>query len=271
MRPTIARVLIAVTFFSAVLCTAASAYEDTDAVGTVWELLTGVNPPGSLVAETELGDAAADAARELAGTDAAIVNGGDIINNLDGGEAAWADVKAVFSENKGLAAVSVTPAQLWSILEIGVSHAVLDKDEYTDIEYSRFDGFPQISGLCFIYDMSAPVGGRVINVTFSDGTEISRGDDSSVITLCATEYMLSGGYGYPELPYTPLGTGLADALAAYFDGGVLSKPETGRIGVMGTRDNPLISRTTLTIVVIALIIISFFFNKGRRRLKPENG
>lgn len=264
------RTFLLLLVLSALLTAPAFAYEDNEVVGTVYSLQKGTTSPGSRMEETMLGDTAADAIRASSLADVAIVNGGDIYQNLDSGEATWAEIKAVFYENRPLATAVITYAQLWEVLETGVSHISLDENEQTDYAASAFDGFPQVSGLNFTFDPTAPAGERIVEVQLSDGTKPERTDDNTTLVICATEYMLSGAYGYPEFKLTPIDAGLADALAAYFAGSILQAPEMGRINSMGTKDNPIASRPVVLMVAVAAIIISFAVGKGKARLKKEN-
>jgi 2',3'-cyclic-nucleotide 2'-phosphodiesterase (5'-nucleotidase family) len=67
--------------------------------------------------------------------------------------------------------------------------------------------FPEISGLCFTYDVTAPVGSRVTSVVFqaAEGTCTGGPVDltaGSSYTLAINDFMAAGGDGYPVV--TPL-------------------------------------------------------------------
>ena len=167
----------------------AAAYENSEMIGNVPILLKADEDVGGKNCRNQqcsLGSAAADAARLSAGTDFAILNGGDFEGNLPPGEADWQRIRGVFSNDRELAKVSVTAAELWQILEHGVSKAVLNEELKIDREASEFDGFPQVSGFKFCYDMSAPVGERVYSVTADNGEKIERGDTEHVFPILLT-------------------------------------------------------------------------------------
>lgn len=63
--------------------------------------------------------------------------------------------------------------------------------------------FPQVSGLCFTYDISAPAGSRVIGAVrqAADGSCTGAPVDltaASTYTLAENDFMASGGDGYPN-------------------------------------------------------------------------
>ena len=189
----------------------AYSYRDDTVLGTVDSLQQATNDYGCLTGEMELCDTVADAVRSACGTQIAIINGGDIVHNLEGGEATWGDILFLFAEDRPLATAEISGADLLKILEYGVSHAVMDPSTETlDVEASIFDGFPQISGFSFYYDLSAPVGQRILHAELPDGSLVTA---DMTLTLAATEYMLSGGFGYPAISYESVGTTLAEATA----------------------------------------------------------
>lgn len=262
--------LLAAAVFCLLACSPALAAEDGGIAGTVDTLIRGNTGYGSAIEETDLGDVAADALAAVSGADAAIVNGGELRANLQAGPRTHSDFEAVFAENRTLAVADVTVEQLWSILEYGVSFAVLGENLKIDEERSAFDGFPQVSGLWFQYDLSAPVGERVTHVELDDGRALARDDRETHLTLCATEYMLSGGYGYESVKYERLDLGLADALADYAGSAVVTQPSGSRIRTIGSYDKPLISRVTVFLVALVACVIALCVGKVKDSLKVEN-
>lgn len=268
-----------VLFFTCVLmcicllnsASVAFAYDGADEVGMVDTLIRYSEEPGSEYIETPLGDVTADALRHVSRADVAIVNGGELYSNLQAGVCTWDEVQAVFVENREIGVASITPAQLWEILEHGVSYLKLGNDEKTDIEVSAFEGFPQISGIKFKYDISALPGERIQYVLVND-EPVARDDNTTEITLCATQYMMEGGYDYPEVEYEHLDLGLADALAKYIsDEGTLYVPEdvSERHDTIGTYDKPLISRGTIFLVAFAGCVIAFSVSKMKSKYNFE--
>lgn len=264
------RFIIALFLVMLFVSPAASAYsyQDDTVLGTVDSLQQATNDYGCLTGEMELCDTVADAVRSACGTQIAIINGGDILHNLEGGEATWGDILFLFAEDRPLATAEITGADLLKILEYGVSHAVMDPSTETlDVEASVFDGFPQISGFSFYYDLSAQAGQRIKHAELPDGSLITA---DMTLTLAATEYMLSGGFGYPPVACRSAGVTLAEATAQYFDGGMIHDPAMKRIICIGVADRFAVPRPTIFVVSIAAIMLCFFYGKIRRRSKKEN-
>jgi 2',3'-cyclic-nucleotide 2'-phosphodiesterase (5'-nucleotidase family) len=64
--------------------------------------------------------------------------------------------------------------------------------------------FPQVSGLCFTYDVAAPIGSRVTSVVLQTATGACTGapvDLSAAAshTVAINDFMASGGDGYPNV------------------------------------------------------------------------
>jgi 2',3'-cyclic-nucleotide 2'-phosphodiesterase (5'-nucleotidase family) len=89
--------------------------------------------------------------------------------------------------------LTVSGAELKTMLENGVSQmpAVAGR-------------FPQVSGLCFAYDIAAPAGSRVTGAVRQaldgtcTGTAVDLGAGSSY-TVAENDFMATGGDGYPIL------------------------------------------------------------------------
>ena len=96
-------------------------------------------------AETNLGDLVADAFRDQAGTDVAMVGGGDIRTDIPAGEFTRGDVLNVMPFTDDLCVAEVTGQQILDALEWGV-HAMPND----------FGSFMQVSGMSYEIDMSIP-------------------------------------------------------------------------------------------------------------------
>ncbi len=251
---------------AAALATCALAYAPDEIVGEVAELLQGMNEPGALISGTPLGAAAADAVRDAAGADLAIVNGADLAQNLQGGEATWADLQAVFAADRPVGLTTVTPAGLKEILEIAVSNMVCGEDDCLIVEQSKHEGFVQPSGFSYEVDGSAAPGERVLEIKLlSTGEKLDLTDTATEFTLAASEYMLSGGYGMPALPFEPLGFTLTEALAQAVAGGTLTAPGKERVSIVGTADDRLIDIFPIGVIVLAAVLIGLFNYKKNTR------
>ncbi len=116
---------------------------------------------------------------------------------------------------------SVTGALVWQVLEQSVL-----------AEPNPSNGFLQVAGLKFTYQLSAPAGARVQSVTLDDGTVISR-DDTATYLLVDTDYLDTGGDDYGMLVETPPVMGRdvdASVLLAYLQANPdLTPTSAGRI------------------------------------------
>lgn len=227
------------------------------------------------VSQCQLGSLTADAVRALADSDIAVVNTGELTQNIGRGVLTEEDIRGVFARDRELATAEITPTQLWAMLERSVSQVEVDPatERFTATEHG-FEGFLQISGFSFRYDATAYPGEKVLSVTVN-GAELARDDAEPVLSLCATVYMLDGGYGYDPAPYTSLGATLGDALTAY----IRTHPafETGdetRIGVIGAREtmiSGLLPRWMLLAGSLMLILCLGVFGGNLRRYDREYG
>lgn len=257
------------------LMVSAGAYEPGKTVGRVPILLRtsqGDSPKNATNQDSALGNAAAEAARIWAGTDLAILNGGDLGADLQPREVTWEEVQGAFSRDRALATVTVTVEELWQLLESGVSHAVLDDQLKIDREASSFGGFPQIAGFTFTYDMSAPVGQRIYSVTLDSGEALDReADGGRELTLCATEYMLTGGYDYPAVDgqIRLLGVTMAEAMADALAQGKLEAVDYGgRVRVIGSGDDTLISTDPMMVILfLAVMVLATAGLRLRRKME----
>lgn len=249
----------------AALSVTALAYEPDALLGEVAELLQGTNEPGAEISGQPLGYAAADALRAAAGAELAIVNGGDLAHNLQGGEATWADVQAVFYEDREVGLAEVTPAQLKSLLEAALSNLVTGEDDCLILEQSKHPGFVQPGGFTYEADGSAAPGDRVRAIELASGQTLDLTDDETVYTLAASCYMLSGGYEMPAISHEPLGFTLAEALADAISAGTLTAVADERVTIVGTADSRIIDLFPIGIIILAAVLIGMFnFKKNTR-------
>jgi 2',3'-cyclic-nucleotide 2'-phosphodiesterase (5'-nucleotidase family)/predicted AlkP superfamily phosphohydrolase/phosphomutase len=160
--------------------------------------------------ESLIGDLATDALRKVYSTDFAITNSGGLRADLT---CPYPDVAGDFcpsftpppypiTRGQDLAVlpfgnvvftVSISGAELRTFLENGVS-----------LMPSAQGRFPQVSGLCFTYDISAPAGSRVLSAVrqAADGSCTGAPIDltaASTYKIAENDYMASGGDGYPNV------------------------------------------------------------------------
>ena len=235
------------------------ALDDTAVAGQGMDTYYGTETQDGLSGETAIGDLCADAARWASGADIAILCSGDIGGNLIGGDITYGDCKRVFYEDKALAVVEVTPAQLKDILETGVSHMTLSEEEMIDREASAWGGFPQISGFEFSYDVAAMVGNRVHEIRM-DGVVLDLTDASTLLKLCATAEMLSGGWEYRDMGGGgEVGMALSEALFHYIEAQETVTPpaELQRIIPRGSKDDSLWNNLKVTPLLLVIAILVF--------------
>jgi 2',3'-cyclic-nucleotide 2'-phosphodiesterase (5'-nucleotidase family) len=104
--------------------------------------------------------------------------------------------------------LNVTGAELKTMLENGVSAMP-----------SANGRFPEISGLCFTYEITAAAGSRVTSAVFADaaGSCTSTPVDltaGATYSLAENDFMVNGGDGYPNLAFKATTRDLMDQVLA---------------------------------------------------------
>jgi 2',3'-cyclic-nucleotide 2'-phosphodiesterase (5'-nucleotidase family)/predicted AlkP superfamily phosphohydrolase/phosphomutase len=160
--------------------------------------------------ESLIGDITADALRTTYNTDFAITNSGGLRAGLTCPDPdvagdfcpaftpppypiARGQVLSVLPFGNVAFTVGINGAELKTFLENGVS-----------LMPAAQGRFPQVSGLCFTYDISALAGSRVLSAVrqASDGSCTGATVDltaGSTYTIVENDFMASGGDGYPNL------------------------------------------------------------------------
>ena len=107
-------------------------------------------------------------------------------------------VLAVLPFGNVVVTLNVNGAELKTMLENGVSLIV---DPATKL-VAAAGRFPQVSGLCFTYDIAAPAGNRVTSAAWADAighctaTPVDL-TSASTYKIAENDFMASGGDGYP--------------------------------------------------------------------------
>lgn len=196
--------------------------------------------------ESLVGDAVTDAIRRTYATDVAITNAGGLRADLtcptldNPSDFCPAYVPPPYPITRGqvltvlpfgnvVVTLMVTGTELKSFLENGVSTmpAVAGR-------------FPQVSGLCFTYDLGLPPGGRVTGAMRAnpDGscsaTPLDLGASASY-SLAVNDFMAAGGDGYPNVAGRATTRGLMDQVVAddLTAQGTISPAIQGRITCLG--------------------------------------
>ena len=265
MRKAACRIAL-VLLLAALLSVPAFAQETV--VGTLDRAPKPMNTEHPQYTQCQLGSVCADAFRACAGTDIALVNTGDLDGNLFQGDVTMQEICEVFPYDRELAVASVTPRQLYGLLEQSVSGVVLDTStERVDEAASAYGGFCQISGFTLRYDASAPVGERVLEVNLPDGTSLSPEDNTTPLTLCASRFMLEGGYAFPEttaqaLPYTQT-EALADYVSTRRD---LPEDDQKRIVVVGARQSEILGVAPKEMILVCCLLLCVALVSSRMKL-----
>ncbi|HEY9529591.1 MAG TPA: 5'-nucleotidase, partial [Anaerolineales bacterium] len=134
-------------------------------------------------------------------------------------------VLAVLPFNNIVVTLSVNGAELKAMLENGVSSMP-----------GANGRFPQVSGLCFSYDIEAPVGSRVTGAVrqASDGTCTGAAIDltaASTYMIAENDFMAAGGDGYPNFVARAATQNIMDQVLADYvtAAGTISPAIQGRI------------------------------------------
>lgn len=160
--------------------------------------------------ESLIGDVTTDAMRKAYGTDFAITNSGGLRDSLTcSGAIAGSgfcplftpppyqitrgQVQAVLPFGNVVVTVGLTGAEIKAFLENGVSAMPGANGK-----------FPQVSGLCFTYNIAAPAGSRVTGAVrqAADGSCTGAAVDltaSASYTVAINDFMANGGDGYPNV------------------------------------------------------------------------
>lgn len=157
--------------------------EEADAVleGRAGETAVDLNGADVRRRETNLGNLVADIMREVSGADAAIINGGGIRASIPKGPILVKNVYTVLPFDNYIVAIRVSGKGIRQALEHGVS----------GVETGA-GAFPQVSGISFAYDVSAPPGSRVSDIKVG-GKPLDPGMEYTVAT---NDFLAAGGDGY---------------------------------------------------------------------------
>lgn len=131
---------------------------------------------------------------------AELVDGDGNVIKAEGG-ISQNDIQTTLAFNNGLTLLTLTKAELITVLEHGVSS--IDSANNGGVAGS----FAQVSGVSFSYDDSLAAGSRIIDAAIvdEDGTVIAElmrdgvivGDDTETFRIVTLSFMAEGGDGYP--------------------------------------------------------------------------
>ena len=138
--------------------------------------------------ETNIGNFIADAYRDAAKADVALVNGGSIRADLTyyPGPLTMRDVLSLLPFNNPIVKIEISGKTLRETIEHGVARSAVGED-------SEPGRFPQVSGMSFKYDTTKPAGSRVVELLIA-GKPV---DESRNYTLATSDFLVSrSGDGY---------------------------------------------------------------------------
>jgi 5'-nucleotidase len=172
-------------------------------------------------AECPMGNLVAGAMLERVrgqGIEVAIMNGGGLRASIDEGPITRGEVLTVLPFQNTLATFRVSGAGLRAALENGVSRVEEGAGR-----------FPQVAGLRFVWDPSAPPGARVRSVEVASAGGWAPLDDARLYGVVSNNFLRQGGDGYAMF---------RDAADAYDYGPGLEQVVVDHIAAMGGRVAP---------------------------------
>ena len=176
--------------------------------------------------DCDLGALIGDAMLDATDADVVIQNSGGLRDDLPAGDVTYGDILSVLPFGNQVAVLELVGADIWTTLEYGVSGDVNGK-------------FPQVAGMRFTWNPSAPSGTRIISVDVWN-PEIEDWeplDLERVYVVATNDFMRGGGDGYTILvenainPYDSFGA-LDEIVADYIaEHSPVSNLAEGRIRV----------------------------------------
>lgn len=226
--------------------------------------LTAEGELGAGCEECALGDLAADAVRAAAAADFALVPAGALTGTLYAGAVFESDLRGVLRSDDEILTCEITVRELKQLLEISVGVLVTDESERIVKETSSWDGFLQVSGFSWDYDVSAPPGERVLRLRIG-GKETEPEDTRTKYLLAAPAPVLDGTLGYPEFAGKESGVTLFEAMRRYCAASAyLTEPER-RSSALGTASYPLIDSIPIPVIVAACVMIALIAMIPKRK------
>lgn len=248
-------------FLSLLLCSAVVLWGSVTALATEQGIIQSeadISSSGgalpSTCSESDLGCLVADAAVYVLNADFSVIPGGLLTGTLEHGTVFASDILRVIPDDEVLSLYTVTIPELKTLLEYGISHLVTDDADRIIVETSAFDDFPQVSGFTWTYDVSAPVGERVLRLSI-DGCEMDLSDSSVSFTLAAPSGLLERAGLSPEIVSAGFHT-IRSALMDYLESLDLLTAPSSRSTAVGTSNYPLIDRIPIVAIVAACILIA---------------
>lgn len=139
--------------------------------------------------ECAIGNLIADSIRQETGAQIAFMNGGGIRSSIDEGEVTLGEVITVLPFGNLISTFEISGADVIAALENGVSRV--------NDERGGTGRFAQVSGLRYTWDLSKPVGERVISVeVLGENGDYAPIDPEATYSVAANDFMRLGGDEY---------------------------------------------------------------------------
>lgn len=139
--------------------------------------------------ESNLGQLATDAIKDLTKADAVVINGGGIRASIPAGDITMGDMVTVFPFGNTVMVKDVKGSDIVAALEYGTG------------EYPNEKGaFPHVAGITFTLDESKPAGERVSNVKIGEEAVVM----DKMYALATNDFMAAGGDGYEMFKAYPI-------------------------------------------------------------------
>lgn len=236
-------VLLALTLSLSLSALSAQAEREQTVVGRCTQALSADNATWS---ECGLGDYVTDAMRQNTGAEIAFLPGYLLAQTMPGaGDITLSRVESLFAEDLAVVLTHLTAGEIYEMLETSAGGLVLNELESIDPEASAQDSFLQVSGLTVRYDVSAPVGSRVLSVEVAGETLDPADVTTTYLTACV------------DTEGQETGETLVDCVASYLGGqSSATLADTDRQTVIGAHASDIISMIPVWAVALAAVIFA---------------
>lgn len=165
---------------------------------------------------TPLGNFLAEALRDCAKADFAVIKGSDIKGGLSV-EITGNELYSLFDRNDTVEVRKITGANFLKAMEMCVNKIVKNETGEIDYEKSVSDNFLQISGFSFEYNPDYPIGKRIIRLVSDNGTVIKS--DSKLYTVAGeSEFFNTYNEYFSSAEKVETLTTVIDAVKEYITG-----------------------------------------------------
>lgn len=264
------KLLLISVVFLAILLSAVSAWADDATYGQCSTLLKAVTDAGDRLGDTELGCIGADAIREAASTDIALLPAGMLGANMEAGAITDEILAACYPQDEEIYTVRIHLSELKDILEACTAGLMFDpQTESVSAQDSDTGLFPQISGFLVSFDTTGPAGDRVWTITL-DGHARTRDFSEDVYCTIAYPVSLANDPAFPALADgKSASVTVRETVIRYIraHGGLLPAEDfQSRVTLLGTGQNALGSDISPLFWVIFAVVVLIFSGSRYRKM-----